>query len=486
MSTRCNLVISADETYTSNVQNIISSKELSNQFPLFRIMQDTYRDPLNQTFDWQLMLNQLEKRYHNDFLVVEVMLTVLLPIISVFGIIGNSLVILVFQQHVKNSSSNFFIVVLGAIDLLICTFCIPTSLIIEVWRFPTYDVICKLLNWFRCFLVLFSPMLLILIAIDRCLLICFVPSKHIKVKFAPILLILIIMVCTCLSIPSGLISGIDIKVKQTNVSNSELNITIQLQMLQALESSKYLTSSCHIDERFINAKQFNIYRYFVMTLFFTILSSLILLYASIFTFIIIQHSRWKRSNTDPKYNPPDQDPNDGKENVNLSLKSDSNCCKSKVTSTEMSSMLRKSKSSTIDSKFHVKEICSYIIYSPKKRKLKIRNDSVKSETLSTLHTTLVKARTIRKPSRSIKTLKTLLLVSLSFILSFVPYLLVSTGLLFFNNPLSYSEEVMKSLLYYSYNLNSVLNPLIYSCMNTSFQKELKKLTKLRCRCTLNI
>uniref|UniRef100_A0A095CBI3 Coiled-coil domain-containing protein 147 n=1 Tax=Schistosoma haematobium TaxID=6185 RepID=A0A095CBI3_SCHHA len=131
--------------------------------------------------------------------------TILLIIISMIGTIGNSLVVWAFTKQVKQGIiSGLFILLLACNDLFICLIVIPCTLYLDIWTGDTTDWICRAHLTMKGFVVPVSACILMLIAMERFLLICFIPG--IQMQRTHIVLSLVIIFCIGLlcAIPMGL------------------------------------------------------------------------------------------------------------------------------------------------------------------------------------------------------------------------------------------------------------------------------------------
>lgn len=115
-----------------------------------------------------LAYRQLRKQQYSAILAI----TIALSIISVIGILGNSIVIAVFMRTMMKHTSTYFLLMLAITDLIICSLIIP-GLIVQEWYIPfRVDIICKLWEMVRMAAIPTSAFLLVGIAFDRYFLIC--------------------------------------------------------------------------------------------------------------------------------------------------------------------------------------------------------------------------------------------------------------------------------------------------------------------------
>ena len=92
---------------------------------------------------------------------------VMLSGFSIFGTLGNLLVLFVFASLKNRLPSSLFIICLASTDLITCSVIIPFTLVMEfVDYFVVYDPICKLYFSLTTCTLPFSAFIMVVIAID--------------------------------------------------------------------------------------------------------------------------------------------------------------------------------------------------------------------------------------------------------------------------------------------------------------------------------
>ena len=149
-----------------------------------------------------------------------VLVTVLVPVYIIIGVLGNTTVILVYRLRLrKNHEGRFFIPYLAVFDIFALTMS-GTLNILRTTRQVTFpsDAACKILLYFSYVSTCSSLTLLILIAVQRYLAICFQPRKEIPLKMKRIGLLL------CFLIPAGAFFPVFVFYGTVQVVNTKLGI----------------------------------------------------------------------------------------------------------------------------------------------------------------------------------------------------------------------------------------------------------------------
>ncbi|KAK4470582.1 hypothetical protein MN116_006123 [Schistosoma mekongi] len=229
-------------------------------------------------------------------------------------------------------NSDLLIVLLAVNDLIICLIDIPTTIFLTVWETRTYDFVCRLHVILKSFTLTVSALILVIIALDRWLLVCFVPCVIMTKACVKQLIIGTYIIGLLWSIPMGLHQGVHTYFKistvdklvsggtETNIMLHELNRISNTKQSElngnisdnSLISSKKLSSTyfstqfvdlitsftnygyCKSDERFITQSDYEIYQLSILALFTLIFSLICLFYGYLFIFILIHQYRWRK------------------------------------------------------------------------------------------------------------------------------------------------------------------------------------------------
>ena len=155
-------------------------------------------------------------------------------ITSVFGIIGNLLVIIVYKNKLSdNQTITFFILQLAITDLACCLFVIPINCYHELnLGRITSDFMCKLHTFLIIINITYSCLLMTLVAFERCFSILFPFGKVVTKLRAKIIIVILFFFCLGLGLAGCLAVGIYHKVLKMPAA---MNLTVEKNF--ALETS---------------------------------------------------------------------------------------------------------------------------------------------------------------------------------------------------------------------------------------------------------
>jgi len=160
---------------------------------------------------------------HNDEkAALMVSAPVFISLLMVLGLVGNLLVCYYYTFQSKRSTHSFFIVMLAVYDLIVCSISMPTE-IADIEHYYTFEnnVACKILKFVNHFVSIASGMTLVPIATDRFKRICRVTKPQMDVAAARRVSLIICVIAILLSWPSCFIYG-SIQVPINNEYDLEL------------------------------------------------------------------------------------------------------------------------------------------------------------------------------------------------------------------------------------------------------------------------
>ncbi|OWF55367.1 orexin receptor type 1-like [Mizuhopecten yessoensis] len=102
----------------------------------------------------------------------------MLAVFSVVGVIGNALVLYVFSNFKQKLTSTIFILTLAGTDFITCLITIPYTIVVEILEYSLYyNIVCQIYQFLITTTVPFSAFVMVAIAVDRYLCICH-PFRH--------------------------------------------------------------------------------------------------------------------------------------------------------------------------------------------------------------------------------------------------------------------------------------------------------------------
>ncbi|KAK3609601.1 hypothetical protein CHS0354_038600 [Potamilus streckersoni] len=137
--------------------------------------------------------------------------TILHGFISVMGIMGNLIVIVIFSKSREYKQDNFrvFVLFLAVIDIVGCVFLVPAEMIKHAHYFSFENAAaCKLKCFFNVLGCTASTFTLILISVDRCRRVCQPLRKQIGTSLAFKLCTILCIIAVIISIPAPVFCGV--------------------------------------------------------------------------------------------------------------------------------------------------------------------------------------------------------------------------------------------------------------------------------------
>ena len=90
-----------------------------------------------------------------------------LVVLATLGMVGNSLVFLVYFKRFKPSATKIYIQTMSVLDLATNVYCLCVEIPMYVYKYRSSSVACKLTTSLTAFLVFFSGLVLVAVALDR-------------------------------------------------------------------------------------------------------------------------------------------------------------------------------------------------------------------------------------------------------------------------------------------------------------------------------
>lgn len=433
---------------------------------------------VSETIDYDALL-ELENSIEAKALIP---VTIYLIILMITGVIGNSIVVYIYKFRFKRSTSRIFILSLAAFDLVTCLLGMPYHIIDMVYPYKfVWNSLCKVLSFALTFTILASTFILNLIAIDRHRKICMPFKKQISGKASMILSWVTVffgIVCAC---PNLLVYG-----------------SADVQIVGNLTGKE-----CYISDDYIDSDVPLIYSTFTMLIFFVSVIILIVLYSR------VGYSVWKRRNfsdwsrnNDSKRSTTStpstsvlqlnaitdeakhgsatlalfkKDDEDGVVQV---FESNSNPCTPSNDTPNNSPSPYRPTTTGIKQKIDKKKLNKKLFRLMSEVSSGGEYESSASEKGSTRSHGHQKHKTLKKQKRTLRITVMLFIITLIFILSFFPYLTIQiyneVNETFWNE-LTLSESVFMQFLMRTYFVNSMVNPIVYWCLDHKFKEEVSRL-----------
>lgn len=385
-------------------------------------------------------------------------LLTVLSLFTVVGSVGNGLVLFVFSRVRDKTTAQLFILALALIDLFTCMVIIPFTMFVEYTRYDIkYDFLCKLYQFLITFNVPLAAFIMVAIAVDRYFSICH-PFLHAVTPRRARLTVF----CLCIfAFSLGTITALGYGYgPYTTVGNVSVGVNssgeVLLTTASAFDGSSSssnasavfggvgvvvegagqaeVLSACQPMGNIISMKNLNYYQKFYASFYLLSLLAVFVIYAFIYR-SVVRRREWRRRQ-----------------------RSNRPATKSVVTMvTEVEEVELRAKNGAPAAN------CSNS--NGNGGKSGNCNVTACSETQS-LNSSEKKASKERRDFNflaNIRTAAMLFVVTLVFIVSFLPAWLMAVRVL--------TYHIVVFYLYFVYN---VANPVIYAFMNHAFRKELKR------------
>ena len=410
----------------------------------------------------------------------ELAVMIILSIFSVVGTLGNGLVLYVFTRAAIKLTSTIFILALAGTDFLTCILIIPFTVVaISVKYYLKYDIACKTYQFLITCNVPLSAFIMVAIAIDRYICICH-PFVHIMtVKRAKFF----VGILAGFAVILGLITALGFSVYTvttttfTTTFNSTApyqdtsfvstrndsilnNVTYQTNVLEYVNGTYTQTNIsfngvCQLSSTLFSYDFINIYQKIYSSFYLISLLIVLILYGLIYRSVTKQREKRraqkmgyaKKVNTQSQTDESTMPLNNLKVNGSASARAKTEVAAEGTTiTTTISTHLTPSQENGVsDSETH-----------PINRTVSLRKQSPQNDQS--------KEKKDHNRLANIKTAIMLFIVTIVFIIAFLPAWLMALGVIKFNTVIFY--------MYFSYN---VANPVIYAFMNQMFRENLCKI-----------
>ncbi|CAG5126327.1 unnamed protein product [Candidula unifasciata] len=160
--------------------------------------------------------------------VEKIILSVILSIFCVVGTIGNALAFIIYYRKREKGTSTIFILSLAVTDFLTCLINLPYSIAAILLNYRLeYDIVCRLFLYIQTSNVPLSSLIMVAIGIDRYLCICH-PFLHIvTVRRAKISVVVLTIIAGLTGIIPALSHSVFRKTQNETVSSNSSNETFE-------------------------------------------------------------------------------------------------------------------------------------------------------------------------------------------------------------------------------------------------------------------
>ncbi|XP_045198957.2 dopamine receptor 3-like [Mercenaria mercenaria] len=396
---------------------------------------------------WMESVREYNQRSANLMISVEVMMCLFM----VVGILGNTLVLVVYSYRTQKTTANIFIMFLACMDLFACVVLHP-YIIFKLFHGydQTWTVLCKVFEYFNHCILALSGLTLCLVAIDRYLAICH-PVKFLQFHKQVAKAITTISVISVIgSLPILEFYG------ATPTEIDEPNST-------------FVGFRCHYKLKYQNSTALTAFGAFILCVFMTEIITMIVLYKH----VAVTAYRSRRT-VKPLSNA----------HILAGIKPSSSNSETKFFSrrnetTETSCQSHDQVSRDTERAADVTAIFSV---EPKVRKFEVSRVSAREDDMN-LDENRKHISENRKFSSRLKAAKILFFVTAVFFLSWMPFFVLRicssldpTFLSVRSDPIVILETSLNHVFY----LNNAINPIIYTLINKNFRLACKTFFKKHC------
>ena len=412
----------------------------------------------------------------------------ILSFLSVIGTAGNALVLYVFAKKRDRLTSTLFILSLAFVDFITCLIVIPYTIYMEYVDFHVkYDVSCKVYQFLITSNIPFSALIMVAIAIDRYFCICH-PFLHAMNMFrAKLIVVFLAIVATALGVMVAMMYGVYKSMPSvghttpippnmtdfypSNDTSSGMGSTYTVDqaremMFSPLNSPSNLTDepihvivvytgSCDTNTFMLSDKFQWWYQKLYCALFLICLVIVVILYVLIYQSVLARRTKRQKQKSHmlPLMVTTTHD-NNGNGHAEETLLTTVNGENGETTAacpeTEGKNTLQVEKSTGNK----LPENTNNIERKPSKNNISKQKDKARRKS----------AKKDKNRVANYKTAAMLFVVTVVFIVTFLPSFLMALGLITYN-----------VIVFYLYFANNVANPVIYSFMNKNFRDDLRKL-----------
>ncbi|XP_046375962.2 cholecystokinin receptor-like [Haliotis rufescens] len=381
---------------------------------------------------------------------------VYLGILMVLGIFGNILVLIVYLKKFKPSPTRVFVVCLAVFDLMTCVISIPGE-ILDMRYSHTFDypVVCRMIRFNNTFSVVSSGFTLIAVAIDRYRKICRPLNKQITIRVARMMVGIAVSVSLVLTIPTVIVNG------RKTVKTDKEEIT---------------GFECSFDDGWRGTLFPVVYIGVLFLIFFGSLSVLVVVYILIGR-TVFNHRKFK-------FRPAkDKERHSSNYTTETSFKdgTENGIAFRNISSPTAPCNVSNSNNGTLG--FDGSSETSCTCMNDTSAQPKTRKEDNSSNSVRSIRKNAAKPKEKSRP-RAFKTTLMLFIITVVFIISFLPHLILMITRFIksdFLDSLQGAGFMVYNVFLRSYVIQSAVNCIVYSFCNERFRNEWRKLLVSCCR-----
>ncbi|XP_064610462.1 D(3) dopamine receptor-like [Liolophura sinensis] len=162
--------------------------------------------------------DRLLRQLNDDKARLYIPVVLYILILLVTGVIGNSLVLYVYLKRFKRTSSNYFILSMAMFDMVVCCIGMPTEIYDLRYPYMFYNnAACKILRYTESVPIIGSALILVAVAFDRYFKICR-PLRNTPLRYIKKICIAIAIFAVLTTIPTIFVFGLkDVETNYTDV-----------------------------------------------------------------------------------------------------------------------------------------------------------------------------------------------------------------------------------------------------------------------------
>lgn len=368
--------------------------------------------------------NTVSLRYADMWTLDYTSFAIFISVFSLIGLVGNVPVLIVYLHRKEQTASNTFIMTLAILDLTVCAFIMPYTLVYEL-HLVYSDVVCRTFEFLRHFLIFASNLTLVAIASERYIAVCKITHKLSVTNVRHGITFIFLLSCFV----AGPSIGIFAVVSSNDVED------VKCKFKHELTVGKF----CHFTFTIIGETYAIIYQGILMTLFFVSLIVIVVFY------VIIYSELWKR--TKFRRRALSGRPKEAQE----ISEAQSSLCEQPL---------------TLKTDKNVSDVVRTYEFENDESDVVIKESQVVSNNINT-KTKKTKTEKIRRVYHR-RTAKMLFLCTVIYLITWLP---------FWGDIFGISDSL---LLRYLFFIGNATNPIVYGIVNTQIRKEFKILWSRFC------